>query len=131
VNHFVEKYCRALKRERAYFSPDALQRMLGYSWPGNVRELQNEIQRCLILGRGGSLIKEKYLSEKIRQSSQEAGIQFTDYFRAKAAFEKQFLNEALAQSEFNRTRTAEKIGLSRQGLFKLMKKHGILVVPEK
>jgi len=52
-----------------------------------------------------------------------------DYFHAKAAFEKKFLNEALARSDYNRTRTADEIGLSRQGLFKLMKKHGILAAP--
>jgi transcriptional regulator with PAS, ATPase and Fis domain len=128
VNHFIEKYCRELKRERAYFSPEALPLLLGYSWPGNVRELQNEIQRCLILCGGGNVIEKKFLSDKILQNSQDVAVSFPDYFHAKAAFEKKFLNEALAKSDYNRTRTAERIGLSRQGLFKLMKKHGILAI---
>jgi len=126
MNHLIEKYCSELERERVYFSPGALQLMLSYSWPGNVRELQNEIQRCLILCRENNLIREEYLSKKIRKKSKEAFIHLYDYFHAKAEFEKRFLNEALARSDYNRTRTAEEIGLSRQGLFKLMKKHGIL-----
>ena len=130
VNHLVEKYCHELKRERVYFSPAALQFLFGYSWPGNVRELQNEIQRCLILCGEDSVIREEYLSDKIHHSNQETVIHLYDYFHAKAAFEKKFLNEALARSDYNRTRTAEEIGLSRQGLFKLMKKHGILVAPK-
>lgn len=130
VNHLSEKYCRELKRNRVYFTPAAIQLLLGYSWPGNVRELQNEIQRCLILCDGSSLIKEEYLSDKIHHNNQDPGIHLSDYFHAKAAFEKKFLNEALARSDYNRTRTAEEIGLSRQGLFKLMKKHGILSVPK-
>ena len=130
VNHLIERYCRELNRERAYFSPSALQLLLGYSWPGNVRELQNEIQRCLILCGERNLIEETLLSDKIHCDSEETVIHLYDYFHAKAAFEKKFLNEALARSDYNRTRTAEEIGLSRQGLFKLMKKHGILATPK-
>ena len=125
INYLVEKYCCELKRERAYFSPGALQLLLSYSWPGNVRELQNEIQRCLILCGEENPIREEYLSEKIHQQDRKTDIPLYDYFHAKAEFEKRFLNEALARSDYNRTRTAEEIGLSRQGLFKLMKKHGI------
>ncbi|UCE41767.1 MAG: sigma-54-dependent Fis family transcriptional regulator [Candidatus Aminicenantes bacterium] len=127
VNYLIEKYCCELKRERVYFSPGALQLILSYSWPGNVRELQNEIQRCLILCGEDNLIREEYLSKKIRQKNKETFVHLYDYFHAKAEFEKRFLNEALARSDYNRTRTAEEIGLSRQGLFKLMKKHGLQV----
>ena len=130
LNHLIEKYCRELKRERVYFTPAALQLLLGYSWPGNVRELQNEIQRCLILCGEDSLIKETFLSDKILRDNRGTVIHLYDYFHAKAAFEKKFLNEALVRSDYNRTRTAEEIGLSRQGLFKLMKKHGILASPK-
>ncbi len=125
VNYLVEKYCYELKRDRVHFSPGALQLLLDYTWPGNVRELQNEIQRCLILCWDENLIREECLSKKIHRISEKPMIHMTDYFHAKAEFEKKFLNEALARSDYNRTRTAEEIGLSRQGLFKLMKKHGI------
>jgi DNA-binding NtrC family response regulator len=104
--------------------------MLRYSWPGNVRELQNEIQRCLILCGDDNLIREEYLSEKMRKPSEESFVHLYDYFRAKAEFERRFLNEALARSDYNRTQTAKEIGLSRQGLFKLMKKHGIQAGPK-
>jgi transcriptional regulator with PAS, ATPase and Fis domain len=127
VNYLIDKYCCELNRERVYFSPGALQLMLGYSWPGNVRELQNEIQRCLILCGESNLIREEFLSPKIHTNSKGTHVHLYDYFQAKAEFEKKFLNEALARSGYNRTRAAEEIGLSRQGLFKLMKKHGIQV----
>lgn len=125
VSFFADKYGGELDRGEVYFSPGALQLMRDYSWPGNVRELQNEIRRCLILCEGESLIKEECLSPKIRRRDGESPRHPDDYFQAKAEFEKRFLREALARSDYNRTRTAEEIGLSRQGLFKLMKKHGI------
>ncbi len=126
VNHLVERYCREMKRERVYFTPEAIQLLLEYSWPGNVRELQNEILKCLILCGEDSLIKGSYLSSKIHEGREKSPSSAWDYFSAKDEFEKKFLNEALARSGYNRTRTAEEIGMSRQGLFKLMKKHSIL-----
>jgi len=126
LNHLVERYCRKMERERVYLSPRTMQLLQNYAWPGNVRELQNEIQKCLLLCGEDNLIKEEHLSSKILGQKEKDSSSSVDYFCAKAEFEKKFLNEALTRSNYNRTKTAEEIGLSRQGLFKLMKKHGIL-----
>lgn len=125
LNHFLEKYCHEMKREQAFFSPAALELLFNYSWPGNVRELQNEIQRCLVLIGEGSLIKEEHLSPKINPQAARSTDSASNYFQARAEFEKRFLHQALTRWNFNRTRTAGEVGLSRQGLFKLMKKHEI------
>ncbi len=124
TNAFLESYCREAERDRAYFSNEALRAMLDYSWPGNVRELQNEIQRCLVFSpRDMGLIARDCLSAAIRgdDGPRPAG---PGFFEARAEFERRFLGRALALCDFNRTRTAHEIGLSRQGLFKLLKKHG-------
>lgn len=131
INHFLEKYCREMKRGIVYFSPCALELLLDYSWPGNVRELQNEIQRCLILCEDTHLIKENCLSLKIYPHRERSPVPSYDFFRAKSDFEKRFLNQALARFNYNRVKTAEEIGLSRQGLFKLIKKHNIVVPSRK
>jgi transcriptional regulator with PAS, ATPase and Fis domain len=125
LNHFLEKYCLEMKRERAFFSPGAIDLLINYSWPGNVRELQNEIQRCLVLAGDNSLIREEHLSSEINPQAVRSSDSSYDFFRARAEFEKRFLHQALARWNFNRSRTAEEVGLSRQGLFKLIKKHEI------
>ncbi len=125
LNHFLERYCHEMKRERVFFSPCALDLLINYSWPGNVRELQNEIQRCLVLAGDNNLIREEHLSSKINPQAVRSSDSPYDFFRARAEFEKRFLHQALARWNFNRTRTAEEVGLSRQGLFKLIKKHEI------
>ncbi|MFQ6038016.1 MAG: sigma 54-interacting transcriptional regulator [Candidatus Aminicenantales bacterium] len=130
VNHLVERFCREMRRHKVFFTGEALERLVQYSWPGNVRELQNEIQRCLVLSGDALIVREHHLSEKIQTQPVSSEPSVMDYFQAKAAFERKFLHEALARSGYNRTRTAARIGLSRQGLFKLMKKHGLLVHPK-
>jgi DNA-binding NtrC family response regulator len=119
-----------MKRPLVFFSPRALELLIRYSWPGNVRELQNEIQRCLVFAGDGNLIKEEYLSSKINPQAERSSDSSYNFFRARAEFEKRFLYQALVRWNFNRVRTAEEVGLSRQGLFKLMKKHKISVIKE-
>lgn len=131
INRFLEKYGREMFRERTYFSPRSLELLVDYSWPGNVRELQNEIQRCLILCAEGDLIREEYLSPKINPDKTSYTPVSCNYFHAKAEFEKRFLNQALTRFQYNRAKTAEQVGLSRQGLFKLIKKHNITVPQER
>jgi len=125
LDHFLERYCEDLKRERLYFSPGALELLMDYSWPGNVRELQNEIQRCLVLTGEDGLIKEEYLSPKINPGAVKSSKSKFGFYQARAEFEKRFLSQALARWNYSRAKTAEDVGLSRQGLFKLIKKYRI------
>jgi transcriptional regulator with GAF, ATPase, and Fis domain len=125
LNHFLGEYCRRMNRERVHVSPRGLELLMNYSWPGNIRELQNEIQRCIVLCGDSCLIKEDHLSSRINLRQEVHSTTSYDYFCAKADFEKRFLNQALSQFQYNRAKTAARIGLSRQGLFKLIKKHNI------
>ena len=127
VDHFLEKFCREMDRALAHFSPPALERLLSYDWPGNVRELQNEVLRCLVLCHDALEIGEDDLSSRINPERSRMKGSAYDYFDAKADFERRFLNQALSRFNYNRAKTAKEIGLSRQGLFKLIKKHQIQV----
>jgi len=125
INHFVDKYGREMGREKTYVSPGALEIMVNYPWPGNIRELQNEVQRCLILAGRDRLIREEHLSPKINPQRKPASPAGNNYFLAKAEFEKRFLHQALVRFGHNKARTAREVGLTRQGLFKLLKKHNV------
>ncbi|MFC2158820.1 sigma-54 interaction domain-containing protein [Acidobacteriota bacterium] len=126
LNYFRKRYCEQQNRTEPRFSNEALGRLINYSWPGNIRELQNEIQRCLILGGDDNVIREDILSAKINPH-QESISNLYDLYQARADFEKKFISEALKRRNFHRFRTAQDLGLSRQGLFKLIKKYHIEV----
>ena len=125
LNHFLDEFSRSMGKPRPFLSPVALEMLLRYPWPGNVRELQNEVQRCLVMADGGPLILEEYLSPKINPAGEIYSHASHRFSEAKADFEKRFLKEALVRCRYHRTRTAAEVGLTRQGLFKLLKKHGI------
>jgi two-component system NtrC family response regulator len=131
VRHFADRYGTELRRGPFVFSPRALELLYAYAWPGNVRELQNEIQRCLILCGEERIVRPEQLSPRLLPGregpppSATATAAAENFFEAKAEFVRRFLHEALHRYNYNKARTAEEIGLSRQALFKLMKKHKI------
>ena len=125
INHFVDRYGREMGREKTYISPGAMELLIDYPWPGNIRELQNELQRCLVLAGGDRLIREEHLSARINPRRQADSTDSYNYFEARAEFEKRFIHQALVRFGPNKTRTAREVGLTRQGLFKLLKKYKI------
>ncbi len=127
IEHFLEKYCQETSPGKVFFSPRAMELLISYQWPGNIRELENEVRRCLALSDGKELIQEDVLSRKINPKRQISIAKTYSFFEAKAEFERRFLHQALARFNYNKSRAAEEIGLSRQGLFKLLKKHQIQV----
>ncbi len=101
-------------------SGEAERSLLAYGWPGNVRELQNELLQALLRAHGRSHIEVEHLSASLRNVS---AVRFGAQSRA---FEKQLLADTLAQHGGNRTRSARSLGLSRQGLYRKMKRVGLM-----
>ncbi|MDI6798299.1 MAG: sigma 54-interacting transcriptional regulator, partial [Desulfatibacillaceae bacterium] len=104
---------------------NVLQTLESYSWPGNVRELQNAMWRYATMGRlevGGGL---GLLPEP--ESEAKSSVLFEDMNLAEAsdAFERSFLQKALAANQFHKTKAARALGINRKTLFKKLKKHGI------
>jgi len=128
LRHFIVRYGDEIGKPRVYFTPRVMETLLAYRWPGNVRELQNEIQRCLILCGSEGIVRLEHLSPRINPEFRAATApkpETFNFFEAKADFVRRFLGQALRRHENNKARTAEEIGLSRQALFKLLKKHNI------
>lgn len=125
VRHFLDRYTAEMKKTPPVFSPEALEILFRYDWPGNVRELQNEVQRCLIMAGSAPVIGEEHLSPRVRSAEPAVSPGIRGLLGARADFEKKYLRDALARCGYHRTRTAADIGITRQGLFKLLKKHAL------
>ena len=49
ARHFMRMYQRKLNRHIEGISPEAADALLSHTWPGNVRELRNTVERAMIL----------------------------------------------------------------------------------
>jgi DNA-binding NtrC family response regulator len=95
------------------FTADALQLLMNYSWPGNVRELRTAIEHAVVLCRGEK-ISARDLPPSVRglRSPETQLLQRNDLTVKEA--EKQLVMRALKETDGNRTRAAQKIGMSRR-----------------
>jgi two-component system response regulator AtoC len=134
AGHFLAKHARALRRELAGFEPEALARLAGYPWPGNVRELENAIERAVALSAGErigvtDLPAEVASATPAPVAADPASLAKLPYREAVAGardrVSRDYLVALLAEFGGNVTRAAERAGLERESLHRLLRKHGI------
>ncbi len=121
--------------------------LTSYPWPGNVRELQNEIQRLLVFSHGKKIIKEilspqlqaayhaKYNNLSQLGSELSAGFcaeqsddSFTQSLTLKERvelLEQALIQEALDKYQWNKSKAAAALGLSRVGLSNKLARYNI------
>jgi two-component system response regulator HupR/HoxA len=146
AHHFLDASSSRVHRQFLGFSNAAMDRLVAYSWPGNVRELQNEIERVAALAGPEETIGLENLSEHVRSpSGLGAGVrgpvaisQFTpieewDLNRSIDSLKRRMLVAAV-RAAGSKSGAAEKLGIPRQSLQKMIKRLEIeaseLVPPE-
>jgi DNA-binding NtrC family response regulator len=107
----------------AELDDDALERLLKYSWPGNIREMRNVLERALILARGQPAISLAFLPAEVRDAS-GLGVEYY-VMRTMAEVERQHIDRTLRAVDWNRTRAAKELGISRATLIKKIKDFGM------
>jgi len=114
----------AMKRTggRAELAPAALAR---YHWPGNVRELQNAIATLSVHAPPRGRVGPSRLPAVIAGSRAEAATESMTLGLARRRFEERFVRATLARTSGRRSHAAAALGLTRQGLAKLMTRLGI------
>jgi DNA-binding NtrC family response regulator len=107
------------------FTAAATSLLSRHAWPGNVRELRNAVEHAFVLAESG-VIGVEHLPDALRGAVvSRPPIPRGPIRTQMAEIEKKTLEEALAAHSGNRTRTAEKLGISRRTLLYKMAKYGI------
>ena len=120
-----------MNRKFKGFSNAAMDRLVAYPWPGNVRELANEIERAAALAGSEELLGLDDFSEHLRgdshsvQGAVEASafvpIEDWDLNRSVDALKRRLLIAAVREVG-SKSGAAEKIGIPRQSLQKMVKR---------
>ncbi|MBI3273382.1 MAG: sigma 54-interacting transcriptional regulator [Planctomycetes bacterium] len=118
AHSFLQRFSLEHGRPVRGFSAEALEAMLRHPWPGNVRELEHRVEQAVILSEREMLTPEDL---KLRSDLPLA----PTLEIARDRFEAEYVKGALARNAGNVTHTARALGISRQHLQTLMKKHGL------
>jgi transcriptional regulator with PAS, ATPase and Fis domain len=111
-------------------SGETREALLRYHWPGNIRELQNELARLVALHPACPVFEPSMLSDRIIEKSADGPLDVRFLYdgplpRAVGYLEENLLRKTLEQTNWNKSQSARRLGLSRQGLLKKIKRYGI------
>jgi transcriptional regulator with PAS, ATPase and Fis domain len=126
ANSFIREYSRKYGRRGVRLAEEVVELFRKYPWPGNVRQLENEMERAMALAAPGSaMVTVTDLSEVLRKFDADASLPGRALPGSVAAAESELVRGALRESAGNKTLTAQKLGISREGLRKKMNRLGL------
>ncbi|MFR2949246.1 MAG: sigma-54-dependent transcriptional regulator, partial [Akkermansia muciniphila] len=126
---FLKEFARENNKEFKPLSRDALEAVRNYQWPGNVRELRTAMEHGVVMSNSAS-IGLHHLPPQLQDTSPEAAPQERPEDNAPntqnglvpagvlnlSLLERNAIQQALAQSNGNKTAAAHLLGISRRTL---------------
>jgi len=104
------------------FGRDALTRLMTHSWPGNARELENAIERVVLLGRTAEVVASDLPAELGVPTGDEP--RFEGPVLELEQLDRRYARWALLQLGGRKMLTAEKLGIDRKTLARLLDENG-------
>jgi transcriptional regulator with GAF, ATPase, and Fis domain len=149
INYYVHHYASRFGKHDITFEPQTVDLLMVCNWEGNVRQLCNEIQRIVARAVDSEVITPDHLSPELRRSARplttfgapENVKPIASYATSYTAFgnlpqggtleaavgelEMQMIKGSLARHNWNISRVAGELGLTRRGLYMKLSRYGI------
>ena len=117
IDHFVQKFAAQFGRGIEGFSDEAMELLLRYDWPGNIRELMNLTERIFI-DPPQDKITVADLPESMRNRAPVR--------QETVPAEREILLYTLSQTNWNKSKAAERLHWSRMTLYRKIAKYHIV-----
>ena len=120
IDYFIGK----TKAPAKQLSAGALAALEQYDFPGNVRELSHLIERGVLLSKGNLIEAEDLLLPQAAKKSTHAEAQLTPLCSLEE-LEKVHIESALKQMNWNKTKSADVLGISVRNLYRKIDQYGL------
>jgi DNA-binding NtrC family response regulator len=112
VDHFIENLFKEMKQAFRGMDEEVYDMLMAYDYPGNVRELKNMIERLAVLSTDGWISKNDIQLHRPKILREKKSLK--DY---RSSLEKDYIEKILIENDYNMTKTANDLGISRRQLF--------------
>ena len=125
VDHFIKEYSRKLNKKIKRVEKNVVEQLMQYDFPGNVRELKHLIENAIILCNGNVLKISHFvlLSQYLDTGFKNKIVPDVSYDLEQ--IERNTISLALQKSNYNKSKTAKLLHISRQALDRKLKKWNI------
>ncbi|MEJ2155394.1 MAG: sigma 54-interacting transcriptional regulator [Desulfobacteraceae bacterium] len=122
ARYFMHRFATEQGKEITDFSSEAMRMLLEYDWPGNVRELENCVEHTVVLAKGkrievADLPSILYHAPKVGKTASHG--------KVLQQSEANLLVKALENTGWNKKQAAKELGISRNTLYRKLKKYDI------
>lgn len=124
VDHFLMKYNKRAKKQISSINHDVLKALMEYDWPGNIRELENTIERAVVLSKNDEIAPEDLVYHGISSVSSFLNPMGGKY-RSLEEIEKEYIRAVLQAHQWNKSHSANILGIDRKTLLSKIKKYGL------
>ncbi len=126
ARHFLNKAAALATDGQARTLSDAARdALLSHEWPGNLRELRHEMQRATVLMGDRDKLVPSDLSFMSKSDAGQPLDGESSLHDKVEALERREIRAVLTRHDGNRTRAADELGLSRQGLLNKLERYEI------
>jgi hydrogenase-4 transcriptional activator len=148
VNYYINHYSSRFGKHDITFTPQTIDLLMVCNWEGNVRQLCNEVQRIIARAVDNEVVTPDHLSPELRRAAKpltpliEAGAKPIATYdtpfmpfknipeggtleQAVTELEMQMIRAALGRHNWNISRVANELGLTRRGLYLKIARYGI------
>ncbi|MFP4618548.1 MAG: sigma-54-dependent transcriptional regulator [Spirochaetaceae bacterium] len=113
VEYFNLRLSRELNLPSKKFSEEVIKAFTCYPWPGNIRELKNIVERIFLMSDTEEIEEKDIPQEIVSQTENSSADNCSDVI---ADTEKHMLIEALDSTDWNLTKAARKLGITRSAI---------------
>ncbi len=129
LDFFLDRGCKEKNLPLKQITKRAMEKIYDYTWNGNIRELENEVERLIVLAGDDTKIGPELLSPRIKESGDKMkvqGVRIQGKLKdALEELEKTMIREGLRRTNWNKSRLAKELGISRAGLIMKVEKYGL------
>ena len=148
VTYYLDHYSKRFGKQGIMITPQTIDLLMVCEWDGNVRQLTNELQRIIARAVNNEKITPEHLSPELRRTAKSIASFNDDSSRTIALYdgpvmpfanlsdgqtldeavtelEMQMIRSALTRHNWNMSRTANELGLTRRGLYMKLARYGI------